>query len=50
MLVTGATLYAGDEGVTFVVSGTRFRKDGTLGKLRETFSLRFEGEKKNTTK
>lgn len=48
--VTGVTLYAGDEGVTFVVDGTRFRKDGTLGKLRETFSLRFEGEKKDTTK
>lgn len=48
--VTGATLYAGDEGVTFVVDGTRFRKDGTLGKLRETFPLRFEGEKKDTTK
>lgn len=46
--VAGVTLYAGDKGVTFVVDGTRFRKDGTLGKLRETFSLRFEGEKETT--
>lgn len=44
--VTGATLYAGDDGVNFSVSGIRFRKDGTLGKLREAFSLRFESEKK----
>lgn len=47
--VTGATIYGGEEGVTFVVDGTRFRKDGTLGKLRETFSLHFEGEKKATS-
>lgn len=44
--VTGVTIYGGEEGVTFVVDGTR--KDGTLGKLRETFSLHFEGEKKAT--
>ena len=44
--VTGATLYARDDGVTFSVSGIRFRKDGTLGKLRESFSLHFEGENK----
>ncbi len=47
--VTGVTLYSGEEDVTFVVDGTRFRKDGTLGKLRDTFSLHFEGEKKATS-
>lgn len=46
--VTDASLYAGEDGVTFVVNGIRFRKDGPLGKLRETFSLRFEGEKSAT--
>lgn len=46
--VEGATLYAGDDGVTFTVSGVRFRKDGSLGKQRETFSLHFEGEKGRT--
>lgn len=44
--VEGATLYAGEGGVTFTVSGIRFRKDGSLGKQRETFSLHFEGEKR----
>jgi hypothetical protein len=33
-----------------VVYGTRFRKDGTIGKLKKTFSLRFESEKTNATK
>src|SRR5262249_61878607 len=46
--VTGTTISAGDDGVTFIVYGIRFRKDGTLGKLRETIWLRFEGEKKGT--
>lgn len=45
VLVAGVTLYASDKGVTFVVHGTRFRKDGTLGKLRETVSLHFENTK-----
>jgi hypothetical protein len=44
--VTGATISAGDDGVTFIIYGIRFRKDGTLGKLRETIWLRFDGEKK----
>jgi hypothetical protein len=48
--VTGVTLYAGDDGATFIIYGTRFRKDGTLGKLQETCSLRFESEKTNATK
>lgn len=32
--VTGGTLCAGDDSVTFVVCGIRFRKDGTLDKVR----------------
>jgi hypothetical protein len=48
--VTGAKLYAGDDGVTFLVDGIRFRKDGSLGKIRDTFSLRFEGDQRNATK
>ncbi|WP_353646276.1 hypothetical protein [Mesorhizobium sp. WSM2239] len=48
--VTGTTLYAGDDYVTFVVNGIRFRKDGTVGKLQEALSLQFgrEGLKKCT--
>jgi hypothetical protein len=42
---TQATLYAADDGVSFTVAGTRFRKDGTLGKRYDTFYLRFEDEK-----
>lgn len=30
--VTSAAVYTGDKSVIFVVNGTRFRKDGTLGK------------------
>jgi hypothetical protein len=40
--VTGTTLYVSDKDVTFLVNGTRFRKDGTLGKLQETIRLHFE--------
>ncbi len=36
------SLYAGENQVTFVVSGKRFRKDGTLGKLNETMTFSFE--------
>jgi len=32
------SLYSRDQHVTFVISGRRFRKDGTLGKLTETIS------------
>ncbi|NNG02553.1 MAG: hypothetical protein HKM95_00430, partial [Inquilinus sp.] len=42
--VTGLTLYASDDNVTFVVNGTRFRKDGTLGKLQDNISLHFKGD------
>lgn len=45
LCVTGVTLYASDNGATFIVSGTRFRKDGTLGKLQDTLSLHFEGDR-----
>ncbi|MDZ5699844.1 hypothetical protein [Chelativorans sp. M5D2P16] len=41
--VSGVTLYGSDENIIFVVSGTRFRKDGTLGKLQDTVSLHFDG-------
>ena len=43
--VTGMSLYASDAHVTFVVNGTRFRKDGTLGKLQDTISLHFKGDR-----
>lgn len=43
--VTGITLYASDKGATFIISGTRFRKDGTLGKLQDTLSLHFESDR-----
>jgi hypothetical protein len=43
--VTQATLHADDDGVSFTVAGTRFRRDGTLGKRYDTFYLRFEDEK-----
>ncbi|KAA3509294.1 hypothetical protein CPJ18_22775 [Agrobacterium rosae] len=43
--VTGVTLYSGGSSVSFMVSGIRFRKDGTLGKLQETLNLSFTDEK-----
>lgn len=43
--VTRVALYAGDKHVTFTVNGMRFRKDGTLGKLQDAFTLHFENEK-----
>ncbi len=43
--VSDVSLYAADKGATFIVNGTRFRKDGTLGKQHETLSLHFEGER-----
>jgi hypothetical protein len=42
--VTGVTLYSGGSSVSFMVSGIRFRKDGTLGKLQETLNLSFTDE------
>lgn len=44
LFVTGASLYAGDTEVTFIVSGIRFRKDGTLGKQREVLRLHFANQ------
>lgn len=48
--VTGTSLYASDDHVTFLIYGTRFRKDGTVGKLQDTIRLIFpwEGENKRT--
>jgi hypothetical protein len=42
--VTGVTLYSGGS-VSFMVSGIRFRKDGTLGKLQDTLNLSFTDER-----
>ena len=42
--VTGSTLYVTDEDVVFIVNGTRFRKDGTLGKREDILRIRFENE------
>ena len=42
--VTEVSLYASERHVTFIVNGTRFRKDGTLGKVQDTLTLRFESE------
>jgi len=36
------SLYSTEKHVTFVVSGRRFRKDGTLGKISETISFTLE--------
>ncbi|WP_246724853.1 hypothetical protein [Rhizobium leguminosarum] len=43
--VTGVALYSSGSSVSFMVSGIRFRKDGTLGKLQETLSLFFTDER-----
>lgn len=43
--VTSVTLYSGGSSVSFMVSGIRFRKDGTLGKLQETLNLSFNDER-----
>lgn len=42
--VTGATLYASDGSVTFIVNGTRFRKDGSLGKVQDAIRLHFQNQ------
>lgn len=42
--VTGVTLYASDDHVTFAVNGTRFRKNGTVGKRQDAFSFQFKRE------
>jgi len=39
------SLYSTDKRVTFVVSGRRFRKDGTLGKMSETLSFAVDRNK-----
>lgn len=44
LLVTDTRVYVTDEQVTFIVSGTRFRKDGTLGRLQDAVRLYFEDE------
>jgi hypothetical protein len=39
-----------NDGVTVIVYGIRFRNDGSLGKVRRTLSLSFEGEKKSAAR
>lgn len=41
--VSNVMLYASERGVTFVVNGTRFRKDGSVGRRQDTLNLHFEG-------
>ena len=41
------SLYASEKQVTFVVSGKRFRKDGTLGKMNETMTFAFDSKEKS---
>jgi hypothetical protein len=45
-MTTQATLYAGDDGVTFIVFG--IAKTEALGKVRETLSLRFGARRRRT--
>lgn len=42
--VDDASVYAYESDVVFRIAGTRFRKDGTLGKRRESFILRVEND------
>jgi hypothetical protein len=46
----GATLYASDGSVTLIVNGTRFRKDGTLGKVHDAIRLHFNNKKQDAGK
>lgn len=43
--VSEVSLHASEKGATFIVNGTRFRKDGTLGKQQDTLALHFEGDR-----
>jgi hypothetical protein len=46
--VTDVSLYASEKHATFIVSGIRFRKDGTLGKVQDALRLHFENENLST--
>lgn len=37
--VASVSLYSTEKHITFVLAGTRFRKDGTLGKMSEMISF-----------
>ncbi|WP_244508313.1 hypothetical protein [Mesorhizobium sp. LCM 4577] len=39
--VTSTAVYSSEKGIIFVVDGTRFRKDGTLGKQQDEIRLYF---------
>lgn len=45
--VDSATVCTLEGKVTFVVNGTRFRKDGTLGKREESFYINLEDDRKS---
>jgi len=47
--VTNVYLYSSGTNVSFSISGIRFRKDGTLGKIHDSFSLSFEDSEERTT-
>jgi len=42
--VTSAAVSSSEKGIIFVVDGTRFRKDGTLGKQQDAIRLYFQNE------
>ncbi|MCP5409749.1 MAG: hypothetical protein H6963_10680 [Chromatiaceae bacterium] len=42
--VDDASVYAYESEVVFRIAGTRLRKDGTLGKRQESFTLRVEND------
>ncbi len=44
--VESMTVHTGDGSVMFIVNGTRFRKDGSLGKLHEALYIRLEDEQR----
>lgn len=44
LAVTRTAVYSSEKGVIFVVDGTRFRKDGTIGKQQDAIRLYFEND------
>ncbi|MER9845391.1 hypothetical protein NKJ59_30025 [Mesorhizobium australicum] len=42
--VTSTAVYSSEKGIIFVVDGTRFRKDGTLGKQQDAIRLYFAND------
>ncbi len=44
LAVTSVSAYSTEKGVIFVIDGTRFRKDGTMGKQRDAIRLAFAND------